>query len=151
MRWTLSAMLLGITIIASGLGVYRCFWDPTHPNHPILLGVFLLLTCVAVVAAVFGKATLRGSFFGASLFAASYLIVVLRGGFGLETIYDAEWVARNTKIGFALLGISLLASHLTIMATRPNAAAAKRRIGRQPPPEPANGRDSNRESSPQDW
>jgi hypothetical protein len=35
----------------------------------------------------------------------------------------AEWLARSTKIGFALLGVSFLASQLIVMTARPNASA----------------------------
>jgi hypothetical protein len=125
MRWTLSAMLLAVAIAASGLGIYRGFWDPTRPNHPVLLGVYLILICMSATVAVFGRSTLRGTFFGVALFGTTYLICVLRGGFGLDTIHDAEWLARNTKIGFALLGVSWLASQLLVMTVRPTAAPSR--------------------------
>src|SRR4029079_11250005 len=88
MRWNLSALLLATAIVASGFGVYRGFWDPTNPNHAILLGAFILLNCTAVVAAVFGNTRLRGACCGAALFGTAYLICVLHCGFGLDTIYD---------------------------------------------------------------
>lgn len=122
MRWTLSAMFLTVAIVASGLGVYHGFWEPGSPNVGILLAVFLMLVCLSATAAVFGRSTLRGTFVGVALFGTAYLICVLHGGFGVETIYDAEWLAENTKIGFALLGVSLLTSQFIVMTVRPNAA-----------------------------
>lgn len=112
MRWPLSAVLLAVTIVASAFGVFTAFWDASHPNHALLLGAFLLIVCVSTVGAMYGTTSMRCAFVGASLFGAAYLIFVLHGGFGLETIHDSNWLARNTKMGFALLGISFLASHL---------------------------------------
>lgn len=131
MRWSLSALLLAIAIIASALGVYRCFWDPTHPNHPILLGAFILLICVALVAAIFSRLPVRGAFCGAALFGIVYLICVLHCGFGLDSIYDAQWLARNTKIGFALFGISFLTSQLTMMLIAPRVTAKNPQLARR--------------------
>ncbi len=150
MRWPLSALLLATAIVASAFGVFRCFWDPSHPNHQILLGTFILLICVAIVAALFGKSPLRGAFFGASLFGIAYLICVLKCGFGLETIYDSQWLAKNTTIGFALFGISFLASQLSIMVTWPSTTAEGSRTTEHQshPLEPAIGPVSNEKSSP---
>lgn len=110
MRWPLSALLLAMTIAASALGTITVFWDESHPNHSFLLGGFILLICVCATAAVFGTTTLRGAYVGASLFGGAYLVFVLHCGFGLETIHDSEWLARNTKLGFPLFGIAFLMS-----------------------------------------
>ena len=120
MRWTLCAMLLAIAIVASALGVYQCFWDASHPNHPLLLGIFILLICVTVVAAISATSRKRAASLGSALFGIAYLICVLKCGFGLETIDDSRWLSKNTLIGFALYGISFLASHLCIMVMRPS-------------------------------
>lgn len=128
MRWPLSALLLAIAILASVLGVFTSFWDSTHPNHVLLLGMFILAVCVSTVASVFGAASLRCAFVGASLFGAAYLIFVLHCGFGLETIHDSSWLARNTKMGFALLGISFFASHLLQMIAWQNSQSPCTRI-----------------------
>ncbi|HUY93189.1 MAG TPA: hypothetical protein VMV10_30955 [Pirellulales bacterium] len=129
MRWTLSAMLLAVAIVASGLGVYHGFWEPSDPNVEILLAAFLMLICLSATAAVFGRSMLRGAFFGVALFGTAYLICVLHGGFDFESYANgAEWLARHTKIGFALLGVSFLASQLIVMTARPNAAAPSREV-----------------------
>ncbi len=150
MRWPLSAMLLAITVAASAFGVFTAFWDASHPNHVLLLGAYILLVCVCTVAAVFGNKLLRGAFAGASLFGTAYLICVLHGGFGLETIHDSEWLARNTKLGLALLGIAFLASQLSQLVYWPRTQAQSTRfVGEQPHAlERANGPDSNRKSTP---
>lgn len=123
MRWSLSALLLVMAIVACAFGIFTAFWDRSHPNHTILLGAFILLVTVSSVAAVFGSETFRVAFIGASIFGIAYLIFVLHCGFGLETIYDSEHLARNTKIGFAWLGVSFLASKLAQMTTWPNSTS----------------------------
>jgi hypothetical protein len=150
MRWPLSALMIAIAIAASACGVFTAFWDASHPNHVLLLGTFILLVCVSTVAALFGKASLRCPFIGASLFGTAYLVFVLHCGFGLETIHDSEWLARNTKLGFALFGISFLASQLSQMVAWPNSQSQSARIVDEQSHalEPAAGSDSSGKSSP---
>lgn len=125
MRWPLSALLLSalllaMAIVACAFGAFSTFGDPSHPNHEFLLGVFILLICVSAVAAVFGLASLRGAFIGTSLFGVAYLIIVLHCGFGVETNHDSKWLASSKELGFALFGISFLASKLSQIVTWPS-------------------------------
>lgn len=131
-------MFLAIAVVASVLGVYRSFWDASRPNHQVLLGGFIGLTCVAIVAAIPAQSRLRGGFLGASLFGIGYLICVLKGGLGLETIYDSQALAKNTILGFALFGVSFLASQLGAMVAWPRAmTSVPRNAEHSQPREPA--------------
>lgn len=127
MRWSLSAMLLAITIIASAFGVYRAFWIDNFTNHSLLLGAFILLLCVAIVAAIPQGSRLRTAFTGTALFGSLYLVCVLRAGFGLANLNDWQTQEHNTKVGFALMGISFLATRLCIILQTPSQAAEQRR------------------------
>jgi hypothetical protein len=122
-------MLLAVAVVASVLGVYRIFWNPAHPNHQMLLGAYILLTCVAVIASIPPRSRLRGAFLGASLFGSFYFVFVLKCGFGLETIHDSKSLANNTVIGFALFGVSFLASQLCVLLVWPREESGSRRIG----------------------
>ena len=133
MRWPLSALLLAITIAACSLGVITAFWKDSHPNHPLLMGVYILTICVSTVAAIFGTSSFRGAFAGVSLFGTAYLIFVLHGGFGLVTIHDSEWLASNTKLGLALMGIAFLASKLTQLVSWPSSELQSNTIFKEEP------------------
>ena len=123
MRWSISALLLLIAIVACAAGLFNSFWDSTHPNHPLLLGAYLVLNSVSTVAAVTGPKALRSAFTAGSIFGTLYLITVLHCGIGLETIHDSLWLAKNTKLGIVLYVITFLATLLVRMVSNINDAA----------------------------
>ena len=107
MNLRLSSLFLTVALIAACLSVYRAVWEAGSPNHDFLLGVYLLLATASLVAGIPRNARFRAGFLGAALFAGLYLVCTLQGGFGLETIYDTQALARNTKLGVALMGVLL--------------------------------------------
>lgn len=131
MRFSLAALLLLVAIVAASVGTVTAFWERGGTNYSLLLGLFLLVVSSAVMAAVFGGAKFRPAFAGASLFGVVYLAFVLRGGFGLQFIYDAQALAKNTIIGFPLLATAFLATHWIVMITTP--LADKERSNGEPP------------------
>ena len=121
MNWNLRTVLLAVAVVAALLAVWRGFWEATRTNHHLLLGLYLLLVLSAAVTACRPGAELRGGLIGASLFGVVYLVCVLKGGFGLENIYDAQALAKYTRLGFALLGLSFLVTQLSTMLLSPSA------------------------------
>ncbi len=120
MKWTLSTLLMAVATCAAVFAVYRMAWESARTNHFVLLGAYLLVTCVAIVAAASPQSRWRSGFIGAALFGVAYLACVLKGGFGLETIYDAQALAKYTRLGLALLGVAFLATQLCTMLVRPD-------------------------------
>lgn len=131
MRFSLASLLLLVAIAAVYLATATAFWEPAGTNYSLLLGFFLLAICLAGVSAFFGGAKYRPAFAGASVFGVAYLAFVLKGGFGLKFIQDAQALARNSMIGFPLLVIAFLATHWIVMITTP--LADKERNNSEPP------------------
>lgn len=112
MRFTLATLLLFTATIATLLGVSLGFWKPAHPNHVLFLGLYLLATITALIAALHPQARCRAGFTAAAIFGACYLAFGLRGGFDVHLLTDAEWFAGNARLGIALLICAFLLGQL---------------------------------------
>ena len=110
-----------MAVISGFLGIFVGFWDSSGPNHHLLLGVYLLLVSSITVASLSPKVLFPYGLRGASLFGICYLLIVLRGGFGLETIYDSQTLERKTIIGFGLIGLAFFTSHFWTILLTPGA------------------------------
>lgn len=113
MRWRLNSLFLATATIAAALAVFSTGNKVGHPNHPLYLGIYLVVLSAIAAIAVYGR-RFRGAAFAATLFGSVYLLCVLHGGFGLKTINDAEWLAGNAKLGLGLVGLSFLVGLLIL-------------------------------------
>ncbi len=113
-RWSLSQLFTFVLLCAIAFGVCRSYWDPTRPNHRLLLGVYLVALATASVTAYFCRPGVRGFFLGFAAFGSAYLVCVLHGGFGLQTIYDAQALEQSTKLGMVLAFVAAVATHLCV-------------------------------------
>jgi hypothetical protein len=120
MQWNLRALFLLIAAAAGVLGVLRGFWVRTSPNHQLLLSVFLLVLSAIVVSAIPRNARFRGGLIGVAIFGLAYLSFVLKGGFGSRTFSEAQHLVRQIYMGFCLLPVAFLLSHLCVMLFWPD-------------------------------
>jgi len=121
-------MLVATALVAAAFGVYGTFSDAPYPNDTILVGAFIVLVCVSTTAGIFGPTSMRWVFVSGSLFGTMYFIFVLHGGFGVNSDLDSARLEKNAKLGFALFGISLLASKLLQLVGRPTPQKQATRI-----------------------
>jgi hypothetical protein len=103
-----------VLLCAVASAVHRSFWDPTRTNYQLLLGVYLVALATATVTACSCRPGVRGFFLGYAAFGWAYLICVLHGGFGLQTIYDSEALVLNAKLGMALEFVAAVGTQLCI-------------------------------------
>ena len=122
MVWQLRTILLSIAVIAATLALFRAFWEPLKTNHDLLLGLYLVVLSACAVASIRRTASFHGGLLGTLLFGVAYLICSLQAGFGLETIYDSQALARNAILGLALLGVAFLTSQLLTSVVWPCAS-----------------------------
>jgi hypothetical protein len=113
MRFTLQALLLLVTLVATILGAIRLFWVSSQSNWILFFAAYLVLACLVTVHALNRKSRCRFAFVGASIFSVAYLVFPLRGGFGVALAIDAESFVNKTLIGDAGILITFLASQLT--------------------------------------
>jgi hypothetical protein len=93
-------------------GGYRLFYSDQHPNALLWLSIFLALLTSATLAAWRGHRWLRRPCLGYAAFGWPYLILVLIVlGWPLATIYDAETMATNSRMGiFVGLAAAVIAT-----------------------------------------
>jgi hypothetical protein len=107
--WKVSDLVLLVLSAAMAFGAIRYFWQPPpHPNAHLFLTSYLAMLAMATLGAFLGRSGLRRPCQG---FAASgwlNLICILKGGFGMKTIYDAQAVAEGSQMGMAFGAIAAL-------------------------------------------
>jgi hypothetical protein len=115
MNWSLRAMFMLIATVAVALYVIR----GSYGYYILDLGLFILLTTVAMVGAIPAKSMFRPGFIGTSIFGALYFVFVLKAGFGIDTNNEANALLGNARLGMRLLGLSFLASQFCAMIIWP--------------------------------
>jgi len=118
MKLALRDLLMVVAAIGAILGAHLAFWSTTTPNHPLLVGWYLMAAVVVSVLALRGNVALRNSFQATAIFAWAYFIFVLKAGWFLETIHDSMWLTKYTQVGLALCGVCLLVSYAATALAR---------------------------------
>jgi hypothetical protein len=134
--WKVSDLLLLVLSTGMAFGAFRYFWQPApHPNTTLFLASYLALLAMASLGAFLGKPALRRPCQGFAAFGWLNLVCVLKGGFGIETIYDAQGVVEGSQMGMAFGAICALVAAWVLEPPR----------GAEAPAEPAPGSDRGRD------
>jgi len=110
--WNLRTVFLAVATVAAFLGVFSGFWNRSHPNHELLLGVYILLVSAIAVVTFPAHARFRNGLLAACVFGVVYFICVLKGGFGIYTIQDSRGLVKNTLMGCSLIAVSFMVAQL---------------------------------------
>lgn len=90
-----------------------------------MLGIYLVVLSGIAVAASTRRARFQGGVIGSAVFEFAYFVLVLRGGFGVESLSEAQEFVRHIYIGLALLPVAFFWSQLCTMLVAANKAKAQ--------------------------
>jgi hypothetical protein len=108
MKFSIRALLVGTAAIAAALGTHLAFWNPAHANYLLFLGWYLIAVSLLTVLSVSNFIGLRGEFRATTIFGWIYFVCVLKGGFGIQYLSQAQEFVTTTKMGLALMGVCFL-------------------------------------------
>jgi hypothetical protein len=124
-RFGIVELLLLVAMVAGILGVFQTWWLPGLPNADLLLGVFITCVSTASIGAYDQRAVSRQAMLGIAFFGWVYLVFIWQwrfGNVGTFTRSDADNLAYNIRIGFALALLTGLAVHLVTRLSRPRSS-----------------------------
>ncbi len=109
MRWSITSILLAITIIASTIATLRTFYVTNQSTTGLCMGLFVLLVGISIHAAVGKYKRFRDGFSAAAIFGILYLISMFLFAIVNRNVkYVDSLLETNFKIGLALLGLAFL-------------------------------------------
>jgi hypothetical protein len=111
-RWKLSDLLLLVLACGVAFAAYRFFWQPPpDPNAGPYLSAYLALLATASLGSFFAWPRWRRPSQGFALYGWCNLVFVMRGGFRLTTMGDAQWIVQGSQMGvvFGILSALLAA------------------------------------------
>jgi hypothetical protein len=112
-------LLILILTVAVGLAAWRHFWVPApDANARLYLAAYLVLLASASLGAFFAWPRWRRAYRGYALFGWCNFAFVMRGGFGLTTIYDARNLIQGSQSGVVLAVLSALLATLLLEPPR---------------------------------
>jgi hypothetical protein len=104
-RWSLAALLSVVLFAALAAGGYRLFYADQHPNAWLWLAISLAILTTVTLGAWRGRPRLRRPCLGYAAYGWAHLVFVLGiYGWPLQSIYDAERMATNARMGM-LIGL----------------------------------------------
>jgi hypothetical protein len=113
MQFSLKNFLLFVVLVAGAIGAAQFYWIPGISNYQLMFGFYCMLLAAATAGAIRrSDHPTRGAWIGMAIFGWTYLALVLRGGFGIETLDAAFLFSKTTILGIALLPLSGLLTHL---------------------------------------
>ena len=113
MRWSLGHVLVAVLIAGLSLGIHRLFWGSSlYFDSRILFAAYLGLLTTASLAAYSSRPGWRRFWLGYVLFGWTYLVLVLRGGFGFSPDVYAPNLANFSVMGMRMGLICAVVTHL---------------------------------------
>jgi hypothetical protein len=125
--WKVSDLLLLVLSAGLAFGAFRYFWQPPPMwNLELFLSSYLALLAIASLGSFLGRPAVRRACQGYAGFGWLSLALVLRGGFGVTTNFQAEKFVQSAQMGMALGAIcALVATWLLEPPQGPGPPAAR--------------------------
>jgi hypothetical protein len=125
MTFSIRSLLAVTTAIAAVLGAHLAFRSDSHPNFSLWLGWYLVVVSLLSTACLSKSIPLPGAFRAATIFGWTYFVFVLKAGFGIEALSQAQEVVISIRIGLVLIVVSfLVAATVCMFAATPKAAVS---------------------------